>query len=433
MINRKVKFLIVAILLITVCLWILAKQDLQIIIIQPLRSISQISALLGSVLFALESIIASRAKYLENLVGGLDKIYKLHLISGLTAVVALTIHPLFLILEALPNYTLANLYIIPDLSSPAYFTGIMALYSLLILIIFTLLLRLPYHIWKFTHSLMGLVVTFAVLHIFLIKSDTANYLPLRIWILGMMVVSWIAAFYKRFVYDKTASQNKYVIDHIDSDREHLDIYLKLAAGQKMDFKPGQFIFVQFLSQRVSHEPHPFTISSAPDDPYLRISIKPAGDFTYSLFALQKDTPVKVFGPYGHFANDFISSDEENLWIAGGIGVTPFLSLIRGYSQALKHKQVTLYYCTRNIAEARYISEINELITSQNLPINFVPYFSEQNGRISATKLLKSTQNHSKLKILMCGPVSMLDSLSSQFQELGIGRSRISFEEFNFKP
>ena len=94
----------------------------------------------------------------------------------------------------------------------------------------------------------------------------------------------------------------------------------------LSFTPGQFVFLA-LGGTGGWERHPFSVSSAPSDPRLELTIKASGDYTRELYdQLQPGVPAKLAGPFGGF--DYRQGGHDQIWIAGGIGVTPFLSWIR---------------------------------------------------------------------------------------------------------
>jgi ferredoxin-NADP reductase len=109
----------------------------------------------------------------------------------------------------------------------------------------------------------------------------------------------------------------------------------------VEFQAGQFVYATFHQSEIPREPHPFTIASAPGGDHLRIVVKRFGDFTSSMMSLRPGCAVWLEGPFGRFC---LEGDPVNAqtWIAGGIGITPFLSWARSLERALP---VDLYYCT----------------------------------------------------------------------------------------
>jgi predicted ferric reductase len=126
-------------------------------------------------------------------------------------------------------------------------------------------------------------------------------------------------------------------------------------GQPMSFRPGQFAFIEFHSPDLS-ETHPFSIASSPSSPELRFAVRTAGDWTRRVSTgtgIEEGLAVTVRGPYGRFTPG--SGSAEQVWIAGGIGVTPFLSVLRGAPGDLP--RATLLYAVRSGKEALFLDEI----------------------------------------------------------------------------
>src|SRR6185436_3048157 len=88
---------------------------------------------------------------------------------------------------------------------------------------------------------------------------------------------------------------------------------------------------QVLSIRageISNQFHPFSITSAPAERTLRITVKAIGDYTNALRRLlDEGAEAIVEGPFGSFSNAGLPQPRQ-IWAAGGIGVTPFLSMAR---------------------------------------------------------------------------------------------------------
>src|SRR5262249_44822139 len=120
-------------------------------------------------------------------------------------------------------------------------------------------------------------------------------------------------------------------------------------------RSGQFLFVRFPSEKDLNESHPFTISSAPAEDVLRLTIKASGNFTRDLFTkLKEGADAIIEGAYGMF--NYKTGGPKQIWIAGGIGLTPFLSFVRDMDGDLGH-HVDLYYTVRHPEEAIFVDEL----------------------------------------------------------------------------
>jgi predicted ferric reductase len=198
----------------------------------------------------------------------------------------------------------------------------------------------------------------------------------------------------------------------------------------MTFLPGQFVFLSVQGKGVSREEHPFSISSDPQQDELRICAKIVGDYTLSLLALQAGDPVTVAGPHGRFGRH-VNSDNPLIMVAGGIGITPFLSMIPVYTKIIRKNPVYLFHTVKNPAESMHHEELNTL-TAGSDQIRYLRHVTGESGRLTARMIMESTGLTRSVRILLCGPGPMMYDLSRQFAVLGVRRRNIEFEDFNFR-
>jgi predicted ferric reductase len=423
--------IIILSLLITLALWLPLKAPTNFVdLVSNLRFMGQLTALLGIVLFCIEFVLATRAKLLESIFGGLDKLYLVHHLVGGIAFILLMNHPLLLAINVLPSIdgALMYLWLGPNL---AYNLGVIAVYSLMILIALTFYFKLPYNIWKNLHEWMGLPILFATLHVVLINSDTSQNSLLRFWILIWCAIAIISFIYKRFLYKYLGTNAAYSVERVVKKQEIVEIYLR-PKKKALNFKPGQFAFLSFEKAAIGGEPHPYSMSSVPGSELLRFSIKALGDYTLKLRELAAGTKALVYGPFGRFFDKAFIKNNDEIWIAGGIGITPFLSMLHERVTHPVSKNISLYYCSKTLDEAAYDNEIREAII--NTPnIHYVNFCAAVSGRISADIIAAQHNNQVKDKLIfICGPKPMMESLNQQFLKLGVKQNNIIFEDFSFK-
>lgn len=409
--------------LLTIVLFLLAKLGTN----EPIRVftfLAQITGLLGSVLISFNYVLATRIKLIEKAFDGLDKAYKIHNLLGNIAFILVVNHPLFLILNSLPFNT-TKLYLVPTLTNLPYAFGILALYSLIILVILTIFVDLPYKIWKRTHEVMGLVIIFGSLHSLLITSDISVYPPLKFWILGLNVIAIIAFIYKRYIYYYIKPKSNYVITEVSQEKNYLLISLKATDTNKIiNFKPGQFAFFSILQNQ--RDEHPFSILEQ-EGPHIKVGIKVLGAFTLELTQLKVGTEISVFGPFGTFAGN-IDRASDMVWISGGIGITPFLSMIKSLKQDQK---VTMIHTAR-IDESKIFTSLFEKYTSFFPNFKFVIHYSGLAGRLNSENLKKYTEFSSQTFVYICGPAEMMQDLSNNLPKNGVKQKRIIYEDFSLK-
>jgi predicted ferric reductase len=305
------------------------------------------------------------------------------------------------------------------------------MYTLIALLFITYYLKLPYHLWKASHILLGIPLLFATIHVILIPSDTTLYLPLKIWLMSLLTFAGLAYVYRRFLYSFIGPRYNYKVAYTVDRGMVLDIYLKPDGKRKLSHNPGQFIYVSFKNPALAKEKHPYTISSEPSSDYLRISVKSLGDYTSTLKNLKVDDGATVFGPYGSFGEKSIVQKKPQIWIAGGIGITPFLSLLQHHIKNNSAAAITMFYCTKNQQEAVYLQDMMQLVsTSSNIKI--VPFYSELQSYLNVEKIGQVVSAFRDSNIFLCGPAPMMHGLADQLNKAGVNSRNIVFEDFNYK-
>lgn len=414
--------------LITFVLFLLSKTDSVSLFTNPLLSLSQVASLIGAVLLSFTFLLSSRFNFLEKFFGSLDKIYKQHHLYGAVAFLLLISHPLLLALQAFQNSISANIYLFPS-TNLIYSAGVLALYSLILFLTFTLLIKIPYHLWYFIHQLMGIVLFFALIHVNFINSDISRSPFLRIWIIGWLLLALVSSLYKKFLFTHLGPKFTYKIDHLKNINSVIDLTLS-TTQQPLRYHPGQFIFISFRQKNISPEFHPFSLASSPDSSSLRLYIKILGDYTATLSNLTENTPVTVMGPYGQLYK-FFESEKNLILIAGGIGITPFISMIETEIINPKNRSVDLFYTNKNPTVAINHQPFQKMAT-KNKYFKYHPIFSDSepwftamtiSSQVSRVKFLDSV-------FLLCGPQKMMEQIQTQLISLKIKPQDIYYEDFS---
>lgn len=378
---------------------------------------------------SLTLLLSTRLKLIESLFGGLDKVYFTHRILGSLAFVYLINHPLLVAIQSLPNFKMSLLYLLPG-KDLTYDLGIFSLYLMILAFIFIVFIKLPYHLWKLTHQALGFSFLLGSAHALLIPSDISSFLPLRLWVGLFIIVGLASAVYITFLYNHFGPRYLYRVIEIKRALDIINIYLEPLTDRFLKFKPGQFVYVKFANPKVGSEIHPFSVSSGPNDPYLRLSVKIIGDYTLKLPFLEPKDQAYIYGPYGKFELPKNGSSKNILMIAGGIGIAPFLSMLRSESNIPTQKSITIFGCCRNEDEAVFCEEIQDL--AQRMPhLNFINWCSTDRKHLTAEFISQHIDLRSLDAILICGPTAMMEGMSGQFLKLGVPEEKIIFENFSF--
>lgn len=203
-------------------------------------------------------------------------------------------------------------------------------------------------------------------------------------------------------------------------------------------RAGQFAYFRFLSPLCGRAEHPFSISSAPSADTLSITVKALGDYTKKLFSLVPGTPVLIDGPYGVFTAD--NSSGPLLLLAGGIGITPFLSMIREFFISGTDRKITLVWSVLISDEAFALRELREAEKSLR---NFTfilrvtgdtnPESGNKDGFVDETLLRKACDSNDiqRGEAFVCGPEPFMNAVQPMLRKLGYHRNRIHTERFSF--
>ena len=178
---------------------------------------------------------------------------------------------------------------------------------------------------------------------------------------------------------------------------------------------------------------PFSISNAPGEGTIRISAKKAGDFTTKcLPRVMEGDPIVVMGPYGRFGERFLAHRKDMLWVAGGIGITPFLSMAEQESKSPTGRSIDLVWTVRHAGYAKYMDELERRADS-NEELRFHLWLSGECGRMKADYLQEAAGGLDELRrrlVFLCGPAPMMKDMARQLISLGVHPRNILFEDFN---
>jgi predicted ferric reductase len=391
-------------------------------------SLGQAAALVGFCLYATNVLLSSRLKFIETLFFGLNRAYIIHHQIGVFALVFLLFHPLgiavsytYASVAAAANLLLWNFDNIPVL------LGSIALWSTILFIVLTLYVRLEYDFWKSIHHYLGVALFIAGLHVFLINSTTSISPHLKIYLLTYAALA-VTAFFLRWFYPRWFSGKKswYVKSASKINSDLIELVLTPGLTKPLNFHPGQFIFIEPRVSGIPFQSHPFSLTSAEKSADISLTVKMSGDFTRSLPLLAPGHEILVEGPYGRFGPAF-TPGKRQIWIGGGIGITPFVSLTRSL-KADNPDDITLYYLVKDKQEAVFSPEFY-LVTKSVGNFRYQLHISNTSGRFTAKNL---SADHSKLAeydFFICGPVSLMSALRKQLHDLHIPENKIHTEEF----
>jgi predicted ferric reductase len=290
------------------------------------------------------------------------------------------------------------------------------------------LARLSYERWLTAHRLTGLFVGAAVAHGAIVDPvfHRSNTLQVAFVVVGGIGIA--AYLYRELLARYFIPIHDYVVADVGRPNDTtVDVSLE-PVNAPLVFAPGQFVVLAFGGVG-AWQRHPFSVSSAPSDRQLGVTIKASGDYTRDLHdKLETGTPAKVAGPFGEF--DYRRGGDDQIWIAGGIGVTPFLSWIRALDGTFD-RRVDFFYSVAQEADALYLDEIGAA-AAQHPTLRARLVNTAQDGFLTAEKAMSGRAPGAGVWVYMCGPTPMTTALAEGFRGLGIPASRVRWEQFDIR-
>lgn len=203
------------------------------------------------------------------------------------------------------------------------------------------------------------------------------------------------------------------------------------------FKSGQFILIAFEKRaKDSGDFHPFSLTSIPTDGVLETTARKLGIFTQKLHKAKPGTNFIIRGPFGLFTLNNVKG--EVLLIAGGIGVTPFLSMLRNECRERLSRDITLVYSARSIndiIEKEVFDQLAEkeskfhlyYVLSQETP----PGWTGATGRVDKTFLNSKFSSFKEMSVFLCGPPPMVEAVKSTLFELGLPKDKFHIDVWEY--
>ncbi|HAF61930.1 MAG TPA: oxidoreductase [Anaerolineaceae bacterium] len=393
----------------------------------------------GLALMAVQFALTARIKWLKEPFGS-DLIYHFHRQISIAAFFLILAHPISLFILDARYLRLLNIFSAPWRARAGVFSVI-----LLILVVisseYRKKMKIPYDLWKFWHGILTtLVVATALLHIFLVGNYVSLPLTRMIWI--VYSVSFIALLsYTRIIYPLKLMRNPYEVIALNEERgDSWTIRLRSTKGRSLPFQPGQFAWITAWKTPFSDSEHPFSISSSAERPEeIALTIKDLGKFTSTIKQMQPGQKIYVDGAHGSFSIDRYPAAQKLVFIAGGIGITPIMSMLRSMADRGDKRPVKLFYNNRDWDSVTFREEIAAIEKKIDLQVIYTLEIPPQawdgeQGYLTEDiirKYLPLNWIGQQTEIFMCGPQIMMEIVERQCQNLGFNDKHIHYELFNF--
>jgi predicted ferric reductase len=392
----------------------------------------RMAGVLGLSFFLLAAIISARVPGFDIKFGGLTRLWKTHHILGAASFLLLLAHPMLLAFAAArvsPRAAAAVLFSGPDAWS--LWAGWLALAAMTAFLAptFWFFGQPHYQRWKALHALSGPAMALGLAHAVCANRLLSGGWGKAVWP-ASGALALLAFVYRVFLARRLTAKEYVIVQSEAIGRDVVELTLKPEAGL-LAYRPGQFIYLTPLSHDLTAgrgEEHPYTVSSSPHEPVLRVAIKDLGDASHALQSVPLGSRALVEGPYGNLfpAN---APAESELWIAGGIGLTPFLSRARSL-RAESAADIHLIYCVQDETRAFFLPEL-EALASKLTGFRVSTHFFGREGTLNSAYLTARCPDYASREIYVCGPPELLHAAKNILRQAGVSAARLHSEEFTW--
>lgn len=211
------------------------------------------------------------------------------------------------------------------------------------------------------------------------------------------------------------------------------LFFKPTDGLKFDYIPGQFVKIK--PNLPSGHGKAYTISSIPSDEFVCITVKRKGEVSSAIIDLKVGEKINLDGPYGHFYPEHDS--KEIVMLAGGIGITPFYSIIKSNFESKKQSKITLFYSNKTIKDIVFFDGLNDL-SNDNPKFKIIYCLTaekennpsiQEYSRIDESIIMKYINSLEDKHFYICGSISFTDDMRKLLKKMNVKEENIFTETF----
>lgn len=371
---------------------------------------------------------------------GIDIIYFLHRYLAIAAAGLAFIH--FAIMWLVYRDALG---VLNPLEAPWYMTsGRVALGAFVLAVVtseWREQLRLEYGLWRFLHIVLAMIgFMAAIAHILGVGYYTQAPLTRALWL--SMTLSWVALIlWVRLIRPALQKRRPYRVSEVRQETNEAWTLVLEPDGHPglQGFQAGQFAWLTLRASPFAIKEHPFSLSSAPHQlPIVEMTIRELGDFTGTISSIEKGQRAYLEGPFGIFSHQRLPAAPGFVFIVGGVGVTPVISMVRSMADAEERRPLWLFYANPELEKVLFKDEIDDLTEKLDLTLIHILQdppegWGGETGMLTKDILEAAIPRDSRatLHYFLCGPPPMLDAAEQHLHDLEVPQRHIHVEIFNF--
>jgi predicted ferric reductase len=400
-------------------------------------AVGQLTGLLGAYAVLLELLLMARVPWLERYLG-LDHLAVWHRWNGFAAVWLLVAHTVFITIgygaanqQSFVGQTFDFVHHYADVLMA--FVGLALFIAVAAASVRLARRTLRRETWYLVHLYAYLAVALGFAHQLAVGNDFSTDAVARAWWVALYVVVIASILVWRVGWPLWFNaRHRLRVDRVEHEAPGVvSIYMNGRDVDRMDVRPGQFFLWRFLTADGWWKSHPFSLSAAPAKGRLRITVKDLGDHSAALQRVRRGTGVFAEGPYGTFTAER-RTRRKVLLVAGGIGITPLRSLLDALPGT--PGDVTLLYRIVDDDDAVFRDELRDLAAARGIEFRLgvgPEIGDDQTDRLGIPALRVMVPDVRERDCFACGPPGMIDAMRRRLRLLGVPKSQIHFERFEF--
>lgn len=408
-----------------------------------LQELGSAVAMVGFAALLLEFLLSGRLRALTDPVG-MDALMRFHQFSGHVVLALLLAHPLlYAIFPVQTGLVDGRIVEPPGGGTLAGITGFVAWFGLIALVLAAVLrdeLPVSYESWRITHGIgAALIAGLGLVHT--LDAGTGAAAPaVRVFWIAAVVLALATLVQVYAIKPWLKRRHPWRVARVERLAPDIhELTIEPDGHEGLAFRAGQFVWLRIAPAPWGLREHPFSIASASEDgPALRFVIKANGDFTGRIGAIEPGARAWIDGPYGRFG--LTDADAEALvFIAGGVGLAPILSLLRARLHAGDRRPMRLIHACRWRRDLVLADELAEL--ARQLDLEVVTVIDEADrpqtahpGPVDRDLLERTLPPVARERIAcsICAPPGMIDAMENALAGLGIPHRHVASERFRYR-
>ena len=399
-----------------------------------------VTGLVATDLMVIMLVLAARIPYIDGAIGH-DRAIALHNKLGKWVLFGLLFHALFLIFgyaaqESISAFSEVAAFLgVSDL-----FLSLVALVALSVVAVTSIMAvkrSLPYEVWHVIHLTTYAAVGLSLPHQFSVSGLFAQGTWQRWYWLALFSLVALGLLSFRFIFPLiTSLEHRLVVTRVVlEDTDVVSIEMRGRGLDRLGAEAGQFLAWRFLGRGLWWHQHPFSLSAAPTNDTLRITIRALGRGTAKLLSVRPGTRVAIEGPYGIFT-DAARSQLGVTLVGIGIGIAPIRSLLE--STPVVPGLATVILRAHSPEQLYLIDEIDALCRAKGAQLLALVGPRNKHGeptwlpaQYGTLRIQDLVPHVAESDLYVCGPQSVADLVIEDALMAGTPKSAIHNERFSW--